>query len=79
MPVQEAPRAMAATSSTTAFAADDVDAATSQITEGPPVVAGGIELPAECKLFMSIPSCGCSPVPTVPIPSKRMESFQRSQ
>jgi hypothetical protein len=30
-------------------------------------------------LFMSIPSCGCSPVPTVPIPSKRMESFQRSQ
>ncbi len=44
MPVQEAPRAMAATSSTTAFAADDVDA---EVTEGPPVVAGSIKLPAE--------------------------------
>ncbi len=76
MPVQEAPRTMAVTSSTTAFAADDVDAGTSQVTECPPVVAGSIELPAECKLFMSIPSCGCSPVPVVPTPSKRKEPFQ---
>jgi hypothetical protein len=35
-------------------------------------------LPAECKLFMSIPSCGCSPVPIVPTPSKRKEPFQHS-
>jgi hypothetical protein len=66
---------MAATSSSTVFAADDVDA---EVTEGPPVVAGGIELPAECKLFISIPSCGCSPVPIVPTPSKRKEAFQHS-
>jgi hypothetical protein len=78
VPAQEALSAMPATSSTTAFAADDVDAATSQVTEDPPVVAGGIELPAECKLFISIPSCGCSPVPIVPIPSKRKELFQRN-
>jgi len=71
---------MADRSSSTVFAADDVDAATSQVTEHPPVVAGGIELPAECKLFISIsiPSCGCSPVPIVPIPSKRKELFQPS-
>jgi len=66
---------MAATSSSTVFAADDVDAATSQVTEGPPVVVGSIGSPAECKLFMSIPSCGCSPVPIVPTPSKRKEGF----
>jgi len=54
---------MAATSSTTAFAADDVDA---EVTEGPPVVAGSIKLPAESKVLISIPSCGCSPVPVVP-------------
>jgi hypothetical protein len=35
-------------------------------------------LPAECKLFMSIPSCGCSPLPRVPTPSKRKEPFQQS-
>jgi hypothetical protein len=35
-------------------------------------------LPAECKLFISIPSCGCSPVPIVPTPSKRKEAFQDS-
>jgi hypothetical protein len=35
---------MAATSSTTAFAGDNVDA---EVTEGPPVVAGSIKLPAE--------------------------------
>ncbi len=69
---------MAATSSSTVFAADSVDAATSQVTEGPPVVAGNIESPAECKLFTSIPSCGCSPVPIVPTPSKRKELFQHS-
>jgi hypothetical protein len=69
---------MAAISSSTLFAADDVDAATSQVTEGPPVVAGRIELPAECKLFISIPSCGCSPVPIVPTPSERKEPFQDS-
>jgi hypothetical protein len=56
---------MAATSSSTVFAADGVDAATSQVTGGPPVVAGSIESPAECKLFMSIPSCACSPVPSL--------------
>ncbi len=67
---------MTATSSTTILAAGGVDAATSQVTEGPPVVAGRIELPAECKLFISIPSCGCSPVPIVPTPSKRKEGFQ---
>jgi hypothetical protein len=44
MLVQEPPRAMAATSSATAFAADDVDA---EVTECPPVVAGSIKLPAE--------------------------------
>jgi hypothetical protein len=66
---------MAATSSSTVFAADDVDAGTSQVTEGPPVVGGSIELPAECKLFISIPSCGCSPVPIVPIPSKPRNYF----
>ncbi len=43
---------MAATSSTTVLAAGGVNAATSQVTEGPPVVAGRIELPAECKLFI---------------------------
>jgi hypothetical protein len=73
---------MAATSSTTVFAADSVDAATSQITEGitegPPVVAGSVESPAECKLFISIPSCGCSPVPKVPTPSKNKELLQHS-
>ncbi len=69
---------MAATSSSTVFAGDGVDAATSQVTEGPPVVAGSIELPAECKLFILIPSCGCSPVPVVPTPSKRKEAFQHS-
>ncbi len=69
---------MAATSTTTVFAADGVDAATSQVTEGPPVVPGSIELPAECKLVISIPSCGCSPVPIVPTPSKRKEAFQHS-
>jgi hypothetical protein len=69
---------MAAISSSTLFAADDVDAATSQVTEGPPVVAGSIELPAECTLFISIPSCGCFPVPIVPTPSKRKEPFQHS-
>ncbi len=69
---------MAATSSSTAFAADEVDAATSQVPEGPPVVAGSIELPAECKLVISIPSCGCSSVPIVPTPSKRKEAFQVS-
>jgi hypothetical protein len=35
-------------------------------------------LPAECNLFISIPSCGCSPVPIVPTPSKRKEAFQVS-
>jgi hypothetical protein len=35
-------------------------------------------LPAECKLFILIPSCGCSPVPVVPTPSKRKEAFQHS-
>ncbi len=69
---------MAATSSSTVFAADGVDAATSQVTEGPPVVAGSIESLAECKLFMSIPSCACSPVPIVPTPSKPKELFQHS-
>jgi hypothetical protein len=29
-------------------------------------------------LFMSIPSCGCSPVPIVPTPSKRKEGLQHS-
>ncbi len=75
MLVQEALRAMAATSSTTVFAADDGDA---EVTKGPPVVAGCIKLPAKCKLFISIPSCGCSPVPIVPTPSKRKEPFQHS-
>ncbi len=69
---------MAATSITTVFAADDVDAATSQVTEGPPVVAGSVEPPAECKLFISIPSRGCSPVPIVPTPSKNKELLQHS-
>ncbi len=69
---------MAATSSSTVFAADGVGAATSQVTEGPPVVAGSIESPAECELFISIPSCECSPVPIVPTPSKRKEAFQHS-
>jgi hypothetical protein len=67
---------MAAISSSTLFAADDVDAATSQVTEGPPVVAGSLELPADCKLFISIASCGRSPVPIVPTPSKRKQPFQ---
>jgi hypothetical protein len=35
-------------------------------------------LPAECKLFILIPSCGCSAVPIVPTPSKRKEAFQHS-
>jgi hypothetical protein len=35
-------------------------------------------LPAECKLVISIPSCGCSSVPIVPTPSKRKEAFQVS-
>jgi hypothetical protein len=29
-------------------------------------------------LFMSIPSCACSPVPIVPTPSKPKELFQHS-
>jgi hypothetical protein len=49
-------KAMEAAFSKTVFPANKVDAATAPV-KGPS---------AECKSFIWIPSCGSSPVPTVP-------------